>query len=218
MLDHPFPALWFLCVSFCGVPACISSTFDVSLGCLCASSPYAGSPTSGSQVPPSEKPSAEGTTVCLSSDSVQCYDGKFWYFGTIQTWDATTVFVNKGAYGEVKAELAAVRQYSSAKQCSSIKPGTKSSLHSHPTDPPLARIKGSLFHLQPCVSPLCLLFEMTTHARNSARAGGGAPSTAGCIPVPPGQACSAREERERHVRGRCTVPSIRHVSRRQLVP
>jgi hypothetical protein len=94
------------------------------------SSPYAGSPTGRSYVPPSGKPSAEGTTVCLSSDSVQIDVGNFWYFVEIQTWDASVVYVDEGGYGEVKVDFAVIRQYRSAKQCSSIQPGTKSSLPS----------------------------------------------------------------------------------------
>jgi hypothetical protein len=124
----------------------LSSTFDVSLGYLlrfCAPSPYAGSPTGGSQVPPSLKPSAEGTTVCLSSDPVQYYAGYFWSFGTIRRWDASNFYVDDGYY-VVKVNLANIRQYRSAKQCSSIQPGTESFPHSHLTNSPLARIKGSL--------------------------------------------------------------------------
>jgi hypothetical protein len=174
----------------------------------------------GSQVPPSTKPSEEGTTVCLSSDSVQLQGGGyFWYFGTIQTWDASIVVVDQGRYGKVKGDVATVRQYRSAKQCSSIQPGTESSLHSHPKKIPSScshKKRKPLPFLQPCVLSFVSCLQCQ-HTRNSTSAGGGAPSTAGCIPVPPGQACSAGG-RERHVRGRCTVPTIRHVPRRQLVP
>jgi hypothetical protein len=110
---------------------------SLSLGCLLhfyASSPYAGSPMGGSQVPSSRKPSVEGTTVCLSSDSVQLEVGSFWYFGTIESWDASVVLLNFGIFGFESVELATVRQYRSAKQCSSIQPGTESCLHSHPTE------------------------------------------------------------------------------------
>jgi hypothetical protein len=135
MLDHPCSCIMVLCVVFfCSVPACISSTLDFwRLGCFCfcATSPYAGLST-GSQVPPSKKPSAEGMTACLSSESVQVTDGNFWSFGTIEAWDASIVLVDIGNFGEAKVELAGVRQYHSAKQCSSIQHGTESSLHSHP--------------------------------------------------------------------------------------
>jgi hypothetical protein len=198
--------------------------FNCPLSCgLCAPSPDAGSPTGGSQVPYSEPKSAtDETTVCLSSDSVQ-QDGKIaWYFGTIQTWDASTVYVDLGIYGEGKYKLADIREYRSAKRCSSIRPGTESSLHSHPTGPSsLARIKRTplLRLFPPFFVSCCLQLPIHTRARNSTRAGGGASFTAGCIPVPAGQSCSARgSDRERHVRGRCAMPSIRHVPRRQLVP
>ncbi len=149
-----FCRLVVLCVSFLWRTSMyISSTFDVSLSDVSAPppSPYAGSPTGGSRVPWSSKPSAEGTTVCLSSDSVQQKDGGGWIVGTIQTWDASAVLV-RFRYSEAKYELATVRQYRSAKQCSSIQPGTES-FFSIPNPiprkyPPLARIKGSLFHLQ----------------------------------------------------------------------
>jgi hypothetical protein len=148
---------------------CYVPLIDVS-DVFCATSPHAGSPTRGSQVPFSTKPSAEGTTVCLSSDSVQQDSVFFWYFGTIQTWEASTVYVNRGMYGEGKVEIADIRQYRSAKQCSSIQPGTESFFHSHPIplcvclclcvclylclcpEMPSAHIKGSFFHLQPCDS------------------------------------------------------------------
>jgi hypothetical protein len=180
-------------------------------------SPYAGSPFGGRESPASGKPSAEGTTVCLSSDSVQQKSDGFWYFGTIQTWDAGIVYVDHGEQGVWKDEVAAIRQYRSAKLCSSIQPGTESSLHSHPTDPLLAHIKGPPLPFAVLRSPPLSLVYNTDTQPNSTRAGGGAPSTAECIPVPAGQACSARE-RERHVRGRCIVPKIRHVPQRQLVP
>jgi hypothetical protein len=61
---------------------------------------------------------------------VQITDGNFWSFGTIEAWDASIALVNLGNFGEAKVELAAIRQYRSAKQCSSIQHGTESSLHS----------------------------------------------------------------------------------------
>jgi hypothetical protein len=109
-----FFCLVVLCVSFCVVAfqhvylSLLTSLSDISA----PPSPYAGSPMGGSEVQASQKLSAQGTMVCLSSDSVQQRDSYWWYFGTIQTWDASTVYVDKGTYGQVKIKLAAIRHTS----------------------------------------------------------------------------------------------------------
>jgi hypothetical protein len=83
----------------------------------------AGSAGGGSGIPPSKKPSAEGTVVCSSSDVVQTKIGPVWYTGTIQTWNAATVYVDRGVYyGDAEGGYDATRQYSSLKRCESIQP------------------------------------------------------------------------------------------------
>jgi hypothetical protein len=86
----------------------------------------------------------------------------YYYFGTIQTWDASVAHVDAGYQGDYTVDKHAVRQYRSGKQCSSIQPGTESFLHSHPMDPPSSCSASSV--CRPTFS-LSLVYNADTHAK-----------------------------------------------------